>query len=71
MELWESYGRVGRRIEGPKEDRTSQEDQLSQLTWTLGSSQRLIHQPKSMHRLDVALLSIMEQMCSLVFMQIP
>jgi hypothetical protein len=23
MELWDSYGRVGRRIEGPKKDRNS------------------------------------------------
>jgi hypothetical protein len=30
---------------------TPQEDQRSQLTWTLGSSQRLRHQPGSIHRL--------------------
>ena len=37
MELREAYGRVKRRIEGPKEYR---------------DSQRLNHQPKSKHRLD-------------------
>jgi hypothetical protein len=31
---------------------TPQEDQNRQLTWTLGSSQRLSHLPKSKHRLD-------------------
>ena len=30
-----------------------QEDQQCQLTWTLGDSQRLNHQPKSIHRLDL------------------
>jgi hypothetical protein len=32
---------------------TPQEDQQCQLTWTLGSSQRLSYQPKSIHRLDL------------------
>ena len=31
---------------------TPQEDQQSQLTWTLGGSQRLSHQPKSTHELN-------------------
>lgn len=31
-----------------------QEDQHSQLTWTLGGSQRLNHQQKSLQELDVA-----------------
>ena len=44
-----SCGRVGEVI-----DRPIEEDQQSQLTWTLGGSQRLSHQPKSMHGLDLA-----------------
>jgi hypothetical protein len=32
---------------------TLQEDQQSQLTWTIGSSQRLSHQPKNTHRLEL------------------
>ena len=35
MELGDSYGRVGGRIAGPREIRTPQEDQTSQLTWIL------------------------------------
>ena len=31
---------------------TPQEDQQNQLTWTLDSSQKLNHQPKSMYELD-------------------
>jgi hypothetical protein len=46
MELRESYRRVGS-IERPEEDRDPQEDQQSQLTWTLRGSHRLNHQPKS------------------------
>ena len=33
--------------------RTPQEDKQSQLTWTLGGLQRLNHQPKSRHGLDL------------------
>jgi hypothetical protein len=32
---------------------TLQDDQQSQLTWILGGSQRLNHQPKSIHGLDL------------------
>ena len=35
--------------------RTSQADQQSQLTWTLGGSQRLNHQLKYIHELDLVL----------------
>ena len=52
MELGESYGRVGGRIEGQEEDRDATEDQQNQITWTLGGSQRLNCQPKSIHGLD-------------------
>jgi hypothetical protein len=43
MELWESYGRVGGRIEGPEEDRDSTGRPTDQLTWILEGSQRLNH----------------------------
>lgn len=49
----ESYGRVGGRIEDPKETDTPQEDHQSQLTWTLGDFLRLSQQPKSEHELDM------------------
>ena len=35
----------GEGLRDPKEKETPQEDQQSQLTWTLGGSQRLNHQP--------------------------
>ena len=44
MELREAYGRVKRRIEGPKEYRDS--------TGRPTESTNLDHQPKSKHRLD-------------------
>ena len=50
---------------------TPQEDQQSQLTWTLRGSQRLNHQPKSMHGLDQGPLAHIYQTCSLVFKQVP
>jgi hypothetical protein len=37
MELGDSYGRIGRRIATLKGIGTPQEDQQSQLTWTLGA----------------------------------
>ncbi|EDL37377.1 mCG1046215, partial [Mus musculus] len=62
-ELWEG-------LQALKEIGTLQEDQQSQLTWTTRGSQKLNHQPKSIHRLDLGLLAHMEQICSLVFMWI-
>ena len=53
MELEDSYGRVGGRTEGPKQIGTLQEDQQSQLTWTLEDSQKLNHQPKNTHWLNL------------------
>ena len=38
-----------------KEIGNPQEDQQSQLTWTLGDSQSLNHQPKNIHGLDLDL----------------
>jgi hypothetical protein len=52
------YGRVGKRIGGLEEDKDSQEDQHMQLTWTLVGSQKLNHQSKSEHMLDIAPLYI-------------
>jgi hypothetical protein len=50
--LQKSYGRTGR-MQVPRGIKigTSQEDQQSQLTWTLWVSQNLNHQPKNIHRL--------------------
>jgi hypothetical protein len=43
MKLGESYENIGRKIEESEENRDSTEKQQSQLTWTLGGSQRLDH----------------------------
>ena len=48
MEGWEEGFR------GPKKTVTPQEDQESELTWTLGDSQRLNLQPKSIQGLDLS-----------------
>jgi len=48
------------RVDCPRGDRSSKEDQQIQLTWTLEDSQRLNHQPKSMHGLDLSLLQVAE-----------
>jgi hypothetical protein len=45
-------------LRNPKRKGILQEDQQSQLTWTLGSSQRTNHQPKNIHRMDVGPLHI-------------
>ena len=39
--------KLGESLRGLKRTGTPQEEQQSQLTWTLGGSQRLNHQPKS------------------------
>jgi hypothetical protein len=36
MELRDSFGKIGRRIQAPKEVAILHTDQQSQLTWTLG-----------------------------------
>jgi hypothetical protein len=41
-------------LQAQKRIETSQEDQQSQLTWTLGAL-RLNYQPKNIHRLDLGL----------------
>jgi hypothetical protein len=56
MELRESYGRVGRKIKGPKEDRDSRGRPTESTNLDLGSSQGLDPQPKSEHELDLNLL---------------
>lgn len=48
--LVEESGEGLRELEG---SRTPQEDLLSQLTWAHGGSQRLNHQIKTMHGLDL------------------
>ena len=52
---WRLYGRAEEGLQAPEGTGTPQEDQQSQLTWTLGGSQRLNHQPKSIHGLDLVL----------------
>ena len=49
---------LGEGLSGTKRTGTLQEDQESQLTWTLGGSQRVNHQPKSKHQLDLGPLHI-------------
>jgi hypothetical protein len=44
---------VGEGLKALKGIETRQEDQLNQLTWTPGNSQRLSHQPKSINGLDL------------------
>jgi hypothetical protein len=56
--------RFERRNEGPKGDRTPQEDQQSQIIWTPRGSQRLNHQPKILHELDLALPTPTPHICS-------
>ena len=55
MKLGESCGSIGGRIEEIEGSRTPQEDLQSQLTWVIGGSQGLNHQPKRMHILDLGL----------------
>jgi hypothetical protein len=47
-----SYGRVGGKTEGPKGDMNYTEGTTNLDAW---GSQRLNHQPKSIHRLDLGL----------------
>ena len=57
MEVGDSYERI-RRILAPKGIGTSLENQQNQLTWTLGVSQRLNHQPKNMSWLNLGLAAL-------------
>lgn len=43
---------LGDKLWAPKWMRTSQEDQKGELSWTLGASLRLNHQPRNLHSLD-------------------
>ena len=74
-ELRNSYVIVGDGSGAPEGIGTSQEDQHSQLTWTLVGFQRLNNQPNNKHGLDLVPLSKpsthMKQMCSLIFMWVP
>jgi hypothetical protein len=53
IEVRKSYERVGKRLKNTKGIGTPQGNQQSELTWTLGGSQRLNHQPKSLYGLDL------------------
>jgi hypothetical protein len=52
MEVGDSYGRVGGRIEGPEWDRNSTGRPTESTNLDLWSSQRLSHQPKNIPRLE-------------------
>jgi hypothetical protein len=45
---------LGEGLRDPKRTGTLQEDQQCQLTWTIGGSQSLNHQPKYEHGLDLS-----------------
>jgi hypothetical protein len=47
------YYKAGDKTGDSEGIRAPQEDKQSQLTWTLGGSQRLNHQPRSTYRLDL------------------
>jgi hypothetical protein len=67
MELGDSYGRIGRRVAGPKGDRnsTGRPTESTNLDpWGLSESEP----PNKEHRLDLGLPAHMKQMCSLAFM---
>jgi hypothetical protein len=51
-------GTLMEELRTPKGIRIPWEDQQNQLTWTLGSSQKLNHQPKNIHRLDLGCLHL-------------
>ena len=55
MEVRDSYGRVGGRIEGPEGDRNSTGRPTESTNLDPWGSQRLNHQPKNIHRLDLGL----------------
>ena len=67
MEPRESRGRAGERIEEPGEDGNATGRPTESTNLNSGGSQKMNHQPKSIHGLDLGPLAHMEQMCSLVF----
>jgi hypothetical protein len=52
VELRDYYQRAGEGFKAMKGIGTPQENQQSQLTYTLGDSQKWGHQPKNVHGLD-------------------
>jgi hypothetical protein len=67
MELGDSNGKIEGRIAGLYGDRNSTGRQTESTNLDPWGSQRLNHQPKNTHRLDIDLSVHMWQMCSLVF----
>jgi hypothetical protein len=55
MELGDSYGRIEGRIIGPRGNRNSTERPTESTNLDPWVSQRLNHQPKSIHGLDLGL----------------
>ena len=52
MDLGDSYGKLMERFKSLKRIGTPQEDQETQITRTLGDTQRLSLQPNSIHKMD-------------------
>jgi hypothetical protein len=70
MEFRKSYRNIRERWRGPKRTGTPQEDQQSHLTWTLGASQRLNHQPKGKVDLGPCTYIAVEQLALWYFLSI-
>ena len=67
MELGDSYGKVGGRIEEPSGDKNSIGGPTKSTTLNPWGSQSLNHQPKSIQEMNLGILTHMLQMCSLAF----
>ena len=52
MNVEDSYEELGEGLKALQGMGIPQEDQQSQLTWTSGISQKLIHQPENTHGLE-------------------
>jgi hypothetical protein len=65
MELRESYGRIGRSIEGPEEERDSTGRPTESTNLDPGGSQGLNQQQKSKHRLDTSCIYVVDEQLSL------
>lgn len=68
MELGDSYGRVGGRIMGPKGDGNSKGRPTESTNLDLWCLSKTEHQPKNIHRMDLAPLPLCVKMYSSVFM---
>ena len=71
MKVVDSYVRKGGRIVGLKRDRNSTGRPTESTNLDLWGSQKLNHQPKIIHGLDLGLPAHMWQIFSMVFMCVP